>query len=167
MQEGPIKTVQLRDLLFNYYNDKIVVVKRIPDAYIKDPSDDLMFIGPRCESWKRGPVWIDERAAEIEDRWIVDSDKGWVHYFNDTWTAQERESVFVVYILRYYVTGEYAKIGENRMALFKDRIVYNEKVKYLDKTSDETARSKIFETYFERFVFGVTKPKEFISNQYQ
>lgn len=157
MEEGFVKTVHLQGLSFNYDDDKIVVVKRIPDAYINDPSDDLMFIGPRSESWKRGPVWIDERGAEIENRWIKNSDKGWVHYFNDAWTPQERESVFVVYILRYYVEGEYAKIGENRMALFEDRIVYNEKVKYLDKTIDETARSKIFETYFERFVFGATK----------
>ena len=94
--------VSLPTLAFDYHHDRIVVTKLTPDADVGDPSDGLMFIGPRCESWLEGPNWIDKDGKEDHSvRWIKDSDTGWVHYFNPEWTEKERRETFAKYVVNY------------------------------------------------------------------
>jgi hypothetical protein len=94
--------VTLPTLTITFFDDRVVALKLVPDADVKDPSDDLMFIGPDCEDWKEGPNWLDANGKEVDEcRWIRKSDTGWVHYFNDKWSSKTRRNVFITYVMHY------------------------------------------------------------------
>ncbi len=94
-----LDTKYTHELKFELFQDRIVVSKLTADAKFGDPSDDVMFIGPRCESWKDGPVWMDYAGNTVrENRWIIPTDAGWVHYFADRWTLKERFDVWKEYL---------------------------------------------------------------------
>lgn len=61
--------VSLPTLIFEYFEDRIVVTKVTPDADIKDPADGLMFMCLRCD-------FLEEDGSHV-------TTQGWIHYFND------------------------------------------------------------------------------------
>lgn len=145
--------VWLPTLVFEYAHDRIVATKLEADVCIKDPSDDLMFIGPRCEDWKEGPVWLDEDGNRVEEhRWWEPSDSGWMHYFNEKWTPEERRRVFVKYVMNY-VYDESVAIGEETLRFDQDKITLDGKtIHAFDATWDTARKIEHYHTYVKGFL---------------
>lgn len=129
-----------------------------------DPGDDLLFIGPRFEYWKNGPVWLDETGKEcLEHRWTIDSDTGWVHYFNDVWTRKEREKTFAKYVSVCNSNTEPIVFhpSEKILCLKEDCIMLGEKILLgVDPLADDDYKAKKYREYVKKVIRGFLEQKE-------
>lgn len=145
--------ISVPGLVFEYYENRIVTTKRTPNGDDGiDPSDDFMFIGPRMESWESGPIWLDETGAEDTgpNRWIKDSDTGWVHYFNNSWTTKEKQATFVEYVL-ICVYNDTVSFPSSDLCLQENSIVFGKKILHVfDPTWSEEDKVEKYQEYVKR-----------------
>lgn len=166
--EGLPKKLSLPKLSFEFYEDRVVVRKLTKDAMDGiNPWNDLLFLGPLFEYWKKGPVWLDEsgheRLEQGNSRLIEDSDTGWVHYFNDGWTKEEREKTFSKYVcvclggdetIVFYPSGITLSLKDD------DRIVFGEKILHIfDPQMDEDGKDTLYKKWIKKVIRGFLENK--------
>lgn len=165
-KESVYKKLSLPKLDIEYHEDRIVVRMLTEDAMEGiDPGDDLMFLADIYEDWKNGPVWLDETGKECtEHRWTIDSDTGWVHYFNDVWTRKQRDAIFVDYVLKCFGYDNPPIVfhpSERILCLKEDCIMLGEKILLgVDPLADDDYKAEKYKEYVKKVIRGSLKQKE-------
>jgi hypothetical protein len=163
--EGLPKRLSLPKLDVEFYEDRIVVRMLTKDAMTGiDPGDDFMFIADIYDDWKNGPVWLDQNGQEVsKHRWTIDSDTGWIHYFNDEWTIDQKRNICAVYVFKcckydqppiVFHPSEITLCVKENCLMFGDKILCA-----LDPEMDEDGNHALYKEYLIKLVKGFLKRK--------